>query len=85
MSTISLVRAECVAAMRKLPARSVDHTITDPPYSERTHSKGRRIVKPVTVADHVIAMLGARTWDAGCAGQRKDRRLLGGSWVDGSD
>ncbi len=30
MSTIDLIHAECVAAMRKLPARSVDHAITDP-------------------------------------------------------
>ena len=44
MSQIDLMHAECVAAMRKLADRSVDHTITDPPYSERTHSKGRRIV-----------------------------------------
>ena len=54
MSTIDLIHAECVAAMRKLPARSVAHVITDPPYSEKTHSKGKRIVKPGTVADHVI-------------------------------
>jgi DNA modification methylase len=35
MSQIDLMHAECVAAMRKLAARSVDHTITDPPYSKQ--------------------------------------------------
>ena len=42
---INLMHAECVAAMRKLPARSVDHTITDPPYSEKTHAKGKRLMR----------------------------------------
>ena len=40
-----LIHAECVAAMRKLPARSVDHVITDPPYSEKTHAKGKRLMR----------------------------------------
>ena len=39
--------------MRKLPARSVDHTITDPPYSEKTHAKGKRY-KRGDIVDHVI-------------------------------
>jgi len=54
MSQIDLIHAECVAAMRKLPARSVDHTITDPPYSEKTHAKGKRY-KRGDIVDHVIA------------------------------
>ena len=53
MSMITLQHAECVAAMRKLPARSVDHTITDPPYSEKTHAKGKRY-KRGDIVDHVI-------------------------------
>ena len=51
---IDIIHAECVAAMRKLADKSVDHTITDPPYSAKTHSKGRRIVTPGTVAAHFI-------------------------------
>ena len=51
---INLMHAECVAAMRKLPARSVDHTITDPPYSEKTHAKGKRYNKRGDIVDHVI-------------------------------
>ena len=33
MSQIDLINAECVAAMRKLADRSVDHTITDATYA----------------------------------------------------
>ena len=44
MSQIDLIHTDCVAAMRKLADKSVDHTLTDPPYSAKTHSKGRRIV-----------------------------------------
>ncbi len=46
-----LIHAECVAAMRKLAARSVDHTITDPPYSEKTHANGKRY-KRGDIVDH---------------------------------
>ena len=45
MSQINLMHAECVAAMRKLADRSVDHVITDPPYSEKTHAKGKRLMR----------------------------------------
>ncbi len=55
MSQIDLINAECVAAMRKLSDRSVDHVITDPPYSEKTHSKGKRYNKRGDIVDHVIA------------------------------
>lgn len=54
MSVITLQHAECVAAMRKLADRSVDHVITDPPYSEKTHAKGKRY-KRGDIVDHVIA------------------------------
>ena len=54
MSQIDLIHAECVAAMRKLSDRSVDHVITDPPYSEKTHSKGKRYNKRGDIVDHVI-------------------------------
>ncbi len=50
-----LMHAECVSAMRKLSDRSVDHTITDPPYSEKTHAKGKRYNKRGDIVDHVIA------------------------------
>lgn len=53
MSQIDLIHAECVAAMRKLPARSVDHVITDPPYSAKTHTSGKRY-KRGDIVDHVI-------------------------------
>lgn len=53
MSVITLQHAECVAAMRTLPDRSVDHFIFDPPYNERTHAKGKRY-KRGEIVDHVI-------------------------------
>jgi len=54
MSQINLIHAECVAAMRKLADKSVDHTITDPPYSAKTHSSGKRYRRG-DIVDHVIA------------------------------
>lgn len=38
----TLHHGDCIAGMRDLPDRSVDHVITDPPYSEHTHAKVRR-------------------------------------------
>lgn len=50
---INLMHAECVAAMRKLADKSVDHTITDPPYSAKTHASGKRY-KRGDIVDHLI-------------------------------
>ena len=35
----ALVEGDCVEVLAELPPKSVDHVITDPPYSEHVHSK----------------------------------------------
>jgi len=40
--TIDLHFGDCIAGLRKLADRSVDHFIFDPPYNEKTHAKGKR-------------------------------------------
>lgn len=37
----ALVHGDCLEVLPTLPEKSVDHVITDPPYSERVHSKSR--------------------------------------------
>ena len=37
----ALVHGDCAEVLAVLPAKSVDHVITDPPYSEAVHSKSR--------------------------------------------
>jgi site-specific DNA-methyltransferase (adenine-specific) len=39
---IAVEQGDCLEWMAILPNRSVDHVITDPPYSEHTHRNGRR-------------------------------------------
>lgn len=59
-----VVQGDCVEVMRSLKDRSVDHVITDPPYSEHVHEKQRRIKgraekpgapRPVLVSDKVMS------------------------------
>jgi len=42
MEGVDLHFGDCIAGLRKLSDRSVDHFIFDPPYSERTHANGKR-------------------------------------------
>jgi len=53
MEGVDLHFGDCIAGLRKLSDRSVDHFIFDPPYSERTHAKGKRY-KRGEIVDHVI-------------------------------
>jgi len=38
----AVVQGDCLDVMRMLPAHSIDHVITDPPYETSTHTKSRR-------------------------------------------
>lgn len=38
-----LHHGDCLAGLRSLPDKSVDHVITDPPYEKEVHTKQRRI------------------------------------------
>lgn len=40
-----VLHGKCEALLGALPASSVDHVITDPPYSEHVHSKTRRMLR----------------------------------------
>lgn len=40
-----VVEGDCLQVMPTLPDKSVDHTITDAPYSEHVHSKNRRMLR----------------------------------------
>lgn len=44
MSNWTLHHGECIEFLRTLPNKSVDHVITDPPYEEEAHTKGRRVM-----------------------------------------
>ena len=44
----AVVCGDCLAVLPTLPARSVDHVITDPPYEAEAHTKQRRSLKDAT-------------------------------------
>lgn len=41
----AVVHGDCLDVMAAMPAKSVAHVITDPPYSEHVHSKQRRMLR----------------------------------------
>ena len=46
-----VVEGDCRDVLATLPARSVDHVITDPPYSEHVHSKSRSGSRPLAMGN----------------------------------
>lgn len=42
-----VIRADCLEAMAEMPDKSVDHVITDPPYSEGTHAAAAAAARPL--------------------------------------
>lgn len=81
---VQLWHGDCLDILRTLPDASVDAVITDPPYTERTHSKARERWsghrgKPDTITEGVTAF--APITDADLLAALTDMGRISRGWV----